>query len=304
MIARLPLPPHLVHSPFTYREGLTAGLGEGRLRGADLHRPYRGVRVATEPTRLEQRARAFQRRAPDNTYLCSVTAALLYRIPLSLRLEQSLILHVGVPAPTRAPRVKGVVGHKFQIEESDIRDWYGLKVTTPERTWCDLATVLSVPDLVAAGDYVIHWELPLASREALNLAMLRHPGQRGHRRLVRAFSQLDDRSESRQESLLRVIVLNARIRGVETNLWLTTSGGFHYRGDLVVREKKVIIEYQSRFHDGTKEFAADMTRISRLEADGWYILQVNNHDLDDPAELVQRIRKVLDGGARHPARGQ
>ena len=281
-----------------------AGLGAGRLRGGDLHRPYRGVRVAGRPSDVEQRARAFQQRASENTYLCSVTAAVLYRIPLPLRLEQSLLLHVGVPAPARAPRVERVVGHKFQIEESDIQNWYGLRVTTPERTWCDLATVLSVPDLVAAGDYVIHWELPLASREALYSAMLRHPGQRGHRRLVRAFTLLNDRAESRRESLLRVIVVRAGIRDVEPNLWITTAGGYRYRGDLVIREKKLIIEYQSRFHDGTKEFDSDMTRISRLEADGWYVVQVNNHDLGDPAELVQRIRRVLEGGSRHPARGQ
>ncbi|MCC6269980.1 MAG: DUF559 domain-containing protein [Microbacteriaceae bacterium] len=303
MSARVPLPPTL-DSPFTYQEGRMAGLREGRLRGTDLHRPYRGVRVAGRASDVKERARAFQRRAPDNTYLCSVTAAMLYSVPLPLRLEQSLLLHVGVPAPARAARVEGVVGHKFQIEESDIREWYGLRVTTPERTWCDLATVLSTPDLVAAGDYVIHWELPLASQAALYSAMLRHPGQRGRRRLVRAFDQLNDRSESRRESLLRVIVVNAHIRGVEPNVWITTSGGYRYRGDLVIREKKLVIEYQSRFHDATKEFGDDMTRISRLEADGWYVLQVNNRDLADPAELVQRIRRALDGDARHPARGQ
>lgn len=304
MTARVPLPPHLARSPFTYRDGRSAGLGEGRLRGGDLRRPYRGIRVAAESPRLELRALTFQRRAPDNTYFCSVTAALLYRMPLPLRLETSLPLHVGVPAPARAPRVEGVIGHKFQIEDSDVRDWHGLRVTTPERTWCDLATVLSTPDLVAAGDYVIHWELPLASREALYSALLRHPGQRGHCRLVRAFGQLDDRSESRRESLLRVIVADARIRDVEANVWITTSGGYRYRGDLVIRGKKVIIEYQSRFHDGTKEFDDDMTRISRLEADGWYVFQVNNRDLADPVELVQRLQRVLDGGSRHPARGQ
>lgn len=281
-----------------------AGLGEGRLRGADLHRPYRGVRVVGRTSDVATRARAYQRRAPGNTFLCSVTAALLYRIPLPSRLERSQFLHVGVPAPARAPRVEGVVGHKFQIEESDIRDWHGLRVTTPERTWCDLATSLSVPDLVAAGDYLIHWELPMASRQAMYSAMLRHPGQRGHRRLVRAFPQLNDRAESRRESLLRVVVVNAGIPGVVANVWITTSGGYRYRGDLVIWERKLIIEYQSRFHDGTKEFDSDMTRISRLEADGWYVLQINNRDLANPAELVERIRKVLGGRPHQPARGQ
>lgn len=292
MTTRIPLPPDLA-SPFSYREGLSAGLGEGRLRGGDLHRPYRGVRNFGRPSDAEDRARAFQRRAPRNTYFCSVTAAQLYGLPLPIRLERTAVLHVGVPAPARAPRVENVTGHKFQIDEEDIRDWKGLRVTVPERTWCDLATVLSVPDLVAVGDYLIHWELPLASHQELRMAMLRHPGRRGHSRLLRAINQLNDRAESRQESLLRVVVTGARIPGVVANMWITTSGGFRYRGDLVIPEKKFIIEYQSRFHDGSKEFGADMTRISRLEADGWYVMQVNNNDLHDPQELVQRIRTAL-----------
>ena len=47
-----------------------------------------------------------------------------------------------------------------------------------------------------------------------------------------------------------------------------------------------------------------MTRISRLEADGWYVLQINNGDLGNPGELVQRIRKVLESRPHQAAKGQ
>lgn len=167
--------------------------------------------------------------------------------------------------------------------------------SAPERTWCDLASELSGPDLVAAGDYLIHHELPLTTQDALRAAVADWGSRAGAARLRWAVERLDDRSESRRESLLRVMVLGARIAGVEANEWIATSGGYRYRGDLVIREKLVIIEYQSRFHDGTKAFDSDMTRISRLEADGWRVVQVNNRDLADERELVQRIRKVLAG---------
>ena len=36
-----------------------------------------------------------------------------------------------------------------------------------------------------------------------------------------------------------------------------------------------------------------MTRISRREADGWVVIQVNSDDLRNPVELVDRIRRVL-----------
>jgi hypothetical protein len=44
MNSRIPLPPHLGANPFTFRQGLDAGLGLGRLRSKDLQRPYRGIR--------------------------------------------------------------------------------------------------------------------------------------------------------------------------------------------------------------------------------------------------------------------
>ena len=35
-------------------------------------------------------------------------------------------------------------------------------------------------------------------------------------------------------------------------------------------------------------------RIERLRAAGWYVMQINLDDLNDPEELVARIRSVLD----------
>ncbi|HRQ00085.1 MAG TPA: DUF559 domain-containing protein, partial [Terrimesophilobacter sp.] len=90
-----------------------------------------------------------------------------------------------------------------------------------------------------------------------------------------------------------VIVGDGGIRGLEVNFWVQTSGGYRYRGDLVVPRRKLIIEYQSRFHEQPVDFRKDMTRISRLEADGWYVLQVNHNELDNPEELLQRINLVL-----------
>ncbi|HRQ00084.1 MAG TPA: hypothetical protein PK781_06455, partial [Terrimesophilobacter sp.] len=197
---RIALPAALAGAPFTIREGQDAGLTMSRLRGADLHASFRGVRTLGPPNAVEELARAFQKRAADDTFFCSVTAATLTGIPLPWRLEQALELHVGVPSPARSPRAVGVTGHKYLIEARDLRSWRGLRVTTPERTWCDLATVLSVRDLVAAGDYLIHWDHPITTPTLLEKSLLRHRGRRGRSKCFRALRLLNDRSESRQES--------------------------------------------------------------------------------------------------------
>ena len=292
-MARIPLPEALKAGAFTLDDGRAAGLGAKRLNGTDLHRPFRGIRSNNESFDIESIARAFDRGAPPHTFFCGITAAVLLRIPLPPAYENSHLLHVAVPSQRRAPKEHGTVGHTFQIDPVDVCDWEGLRITTPERTWCDLATVLSIPDLVAAGDYLIHWENPLATIVSIEAARQRHRGRRSRSKLVRAIDLLNDRSESRQESLLRVTMVQGGIRGIRANLPIRTSGGYNYRADIALPDRKLIVEYQSRFHDGSTEFRSDMTRTSRLEADGWCVMQVNKDDLDNPRELVQRIRTVL-----------
>lgn len=293
MGTRIPLPQNLRAEPFTTAAGLGSGLNPGRLRGRDLHKPYRGVRSAAPVDSLLERCHALQRRMRDDAFFCSVTAALIMGVPLPWRLEASPILHVAVPSPRRAPSGVGIAGHKLLAGDDQSRVWRGLRIASPEATWCELGRILSVPDLVAAGDFLIHHELPITTQGRLAATMAERLGRRGMTSLRQALPLLNDRAESRKESLVRVLLIQAGISGLVANLPITTSGGFDYRADLAVPSRKVIIEYQSDYHAGTEQFRADMTRISRLEADGWYVIQVNADDLRNPAELLQRIRKVL-----------
>jgi very-short-patch-repair endonuclease len=230
---------------------------------------------------------------PPDAFFCSATAAILLGVPMPTRVENSPLLHVAVPAPRRALTATGVIGHKLQVRDDHLRMLGGLRVCKPELVWCQLATILSLPDLVAAGDYLIHWRSPRTSVPLLREAVRAHPGRRGKVVLRSALELLNDRSESRKESQLRVVLAQAQLTGLVANLAITTSGGWKYRADLAFPRHQVIIEYQSDYHRDPVQFRADMTRISRLEADGWFVIQVNSDDLRDPIELVRRIRRVL-----------
>jgi very-short-patch-repair endonuclease len=291
--ARIRLPRELSRGPFTVAQGAAAGLSPDRLRGSDLHRPFYGVRSATPATTALERCRAYEQRMPEHAFFCSVTAAQLFGIPLPRHLEESVVVHVGVPSAKHPPRGRGVVGHRLSLSGTQARNWCGLRVAEPEQVWCQLGALLSVPDLVAAGDFLIRRNLPLTTHARLKDAVECFPGRRGKPRLRVAAQLLSDRAESRRESHLRVIIIQAGITGVAVNLPVTTSGGFRYRIDLAVPARKVAIEYQGEYHGDEAQRRTDMTRRARLEADGWYVLEVNADDLRDPAELVQRIRRVL-----------
>ena len=293
MTARIRLPRELTRVPFTVGGAAAAGLSPDRLRGRDLHRPFHGVRSANPVTTILDRCRAYEQRMPQHAFFCSITAALLFGVPLPRRLEEFPVVHVGVSSAHHPPRGRGVVGHRLSVSGDYQSAWCGLRVASPEQVWCQLGALLSVPDLVAAGDFLIRRDLPMTTHQRLREAVTMFPGRRGKPRLRVAVELLHDRAESRRESHLRVIIVRAGVAGLSVNFPITTSGGFRYRADLAFPERKVVVEYQSEYHGDESQRRKDMTRRARLEADGWYVMEVNADDLRDPAELVQRIRRVL-----------
>lgn len=289
-----PLPFHLRDQAFTTRQAGLAGVGENRLRALDLARPFRGIYQSGDGhDSLLERCAALQLKLPLHTFFCGTTAAILLGVPLPFRLQDEAIVHVGVPSGCRAPIGAGIAGHTFQRTQGGVDKWNGLRLSSPERLWCELSPVLQLSELVAAGDYLIHWRAPLTTRQRLADAVARHPGRRGKPKLRLAVPMLNERSESPKESELRVILILGGLTGWVANLPIRTAAGFRYRGDIAFPEERVLLEYQSSFHEGDVRFRADMTRVSRLEADGWRVMFINADDLRDPDELLARIRRFL-----------
>jgi very-short-patch-repair endonuclease len=301
MSRRKPLPRPLDSAPFSYSQGLAAGLTPGELRSRHLARPFHGVRhPGGGDLRLEERCAAFQLTMPTAAFFNSVTAALLLYLPLPHKFQRHDPIHVAIPTPARASAAKGVIGHKVQLMGDDWRVANGLRVASPERTFCELSAHLSIPQLVAVGDHLVSIEYPSTTVERLVDAACRYPARRKTAVLTEAIPLLDGRSESPRESELRVILSLAGITGFVPNLHVRASGRDH-RVDLAFPAEMVAIEYQGEYHFDLEQQRRDMTRRARLEAAGWYVMEVNLDDLRDPVELVARIRMVLArraGGAR------
>ena len=294
MAARVPLPDPLNRGPFSYRAGLAAGATPGRLRGGDLGKPFHGARHPNgADLTIAQRCESYRTVMRPDAFFCSITAAAVMRVPLPASLRRETRLHVAVPHPTRPPEGAGVVGHKVKLMGGDARLWDGLPISTPERLWCELSTVLSMTQLVAAGDYLLYRESPMTSIERLTAAVERFPGRVKSTLRRECLEYLSDGSESPTESELRVVMVRAGITGFAPNIWVQVPGA-RYRGDLVNIERRMILEYQGEYHFDLEQQRKDMRRIERLRAAGWYVMQINLDDLNDPEELVARIRSVLD----------
>lgn len=127
---RIPLPHPLTDRPFSVAEGSTSGVGAGRLRGADLAAPHRGVRVASGgealataraggtsstsvPGTVRGRAETLRPVMVDGWRFSHVTALALWGLPVPSRVDIGAEpLHVSTPVG-RGPRRSGVVGHRI-----------------------------------------------------------------------------------------------------------------------------------------------------------------------------------------------
>ncbi|WP_223694160.1 endonuclease domain-containing protein [Leifsonia poae] len=282
------LPTELRFRTFTPAEARRHGVSDSRLRNRDLHRPFHGVVAARHDLDLTERCRACAQTIVGG-FFSGPTAAALRGVPLP-RLPDDV--HVSVPAPRRAPRSAGVVGHSVRIRPGDVTVSNGLPLSSTERMWCELAEALSLEELVVAGDHLVATRAPTTTVEALRAALTSYPGRRGRGRLVGALDLIDPAAESPQESRLRVRLLQAGIGGFVANPPLHTSSGRRYRGDLVFPASRVVLEYQGDHHREPQAYRSDLSRQLDLQADGWQIVQLGPEDIADEG-LGRRIRAVL-----------
>jgi hypothetical protein len=84
----------------------------------------------------------------------------LWGLWLPAWLQDSRELHLRKPKALPPVRREGVVGHTVLAFEDETLDWEGLRISTPARTWLDLARQLPLEDLVAMGDQLLRQPRP------------------------------------------------------------------------------------------------------------------------------------------------
>jgi very-short-patch-repair endonuclease len=216
-----------------------------------------------------------------------------------LRFELDTVLHVSVPPPKHAPRTTGVRGHQRRTGFMPImRD--RLRIASPADTWCDLGEQLTVPDLIAAGDFIVTGNpyakiLPLATLEELELALRRRDGARGSTACRRALPDICDGPLSRPETLLRLLLRDARLPTPQVNLSVHDDrGSFLALPDLAWPEYKFVVEYEGDHHRRIAQFRDDIRRVERLVDYDWVVMKVSADDVFDRSrELVERVVRRL-----------
>ena len=152
---RAPLPFHLTTGSFSLRAADKAGISRTRTAAQDLVTVSRGIRVPTDSAAAGAAALRAYTDLDDEATLSLGSAARLWSAPLPGRLEEDWRIHLARRRGRSTPRRVNVVGHQLTLLPDEVVELDGVRLTSPARTWLDLATVLSADELVIAGDSLV-----------------------------------------------------------------------------------------------------------------------------------------------------
>lgn len=314
MIRATPLPPPLDRMAFTVADARAAGVSATRLRARDLDRPFWGVRVqiddggstalfdageAGEESAVHlARLAAYRARMREVEFFSHSTAAQLHGIPLPSRLERASPVHVAVVTPALPPEIAGVTGHRMRTGTTVMRD--GFRVASALDAWLQLAPLLCLEDVIAAGDYLLTGPdpfrklPPLATLEEMRAAVEEHGGHRGIRKLRAALPLTRSGPLSRKETQLRLFIVGIGLPEPIINHPVQLEDGRWVYLDLAYPRLKLGFEYEGDWHRTSRpKFVSDIHRREGLADIDWEMMRVVSDDLDAGGRdsLARRIRR-------------
>ena len=167
-----------------------------------------------------------------------------------------------------------------------------MPVTTPARTWRDLAAVLEPAALLAVTDQLLD---VLCRPVDLERALGRSPSGRGAARCRRVLTVADPRVDSPMESVLRWLLHAAGLPRPTLQYQAVDDRGRQIGfGDLAWPERKVLVEFDGDVHRERRVFVDDLRRQNRPVLAGWTVLRFSSADvLGRPDDVIATVRQAL-----------
>jgi Protein of unknown function (DUF559) len=281
-----PLPEPLRSRPFTCAEAFEHGITAQMLRGKRFCRMFHGVHARVElDLTLWMWAFAALLVLPKGSAIARTTALWLWGV------EIGPMLPVHATTPHRNPvRRDGVICHRRR-RPVPIRQRRGLPVTTPELAFIEASQDLGFVDRVIAGD----WLLRLGHTSLADLTdAVASSTAHGVKRARRALVYVRERVDSPRETVLRLMLVLARLPEPEPNLRIGDRDDFIARPDLVYLAYRVVVEYDGQHHWATeRQRERDIARREALEAAGWRVIVVTRAGAQRPVDVVWRVYRAL-----------
>ncbi|GAA1808400.1 hypothetical protein [Nesterenkonia flava] len=247
-----------------------------------------------------QRLRALSNSLPQ----CCVsdsTAAKVHGVTLPWEIADDDAVHLTQPAGTSSRiRRPGITSHRRAIDAHDLVLRHGLVLTTPARTWFDLAEVCSLQSLVQLGDHLVRQprfrfegrHVPHASLQELQAVVDRAGRVKGKRKAKEAVTLIRVGADSFRETEARLRIIQAGLP--EPQLQVRPFPGCPYPADMGYTEWKIAIQYDGGHHFTPEQARRDQQRDNAFFSAGWVLLRWNaEHARDGFATGIRQLGSLL-----------
>jgi len=271
--------------PFGRAEARRAGIPMRALKSARFRKLFYDVYVSSDvPVTLSLRASAVLGISPFGSHVSHQSAA---RIWDGIVPDQPLT-HVSCPrGGTRSER-QGVGSHEIS-RGAEVVSFVGLRISSPAQTFIDLATELSLVDLVVLGDSLVR--RGRTTPRLLVEAATDWKGK-GCRAARRAAGLVRAGVDSPMETRLRLLMVFAGLpEPVVNHIVYDAKGTVSKRFDLSYPELMLIIEYDGRHHAETQQqWDRDIERREELDTDEWRLIVIQANGIYvEPGRTLERI---------------
>ncbi|WP_176883499.1 DUF559 domain-containing protein [Nocardioides sp. YR527] len=274
--------------PFTRKQGLAAGITPNRLRGPGFVRLHTGVFAAADVALTPLiRAEAALMTYADSAFASHATAARIAGLPLPVLPGE----HVTVLAQKDRHRLAGVVCHC--APRAEVRTVNGVRVSLIEQNFVELATLLTLVDLVVVGDHLVRKNPGGLGRLQRYCAKAAGPGAVAARR---ALAYVRTGVDSPMETRLRMLIVLAGLPEPLVNQLVGEESELDFRKyDMCWPAIKLIVEYDGRQHvERQEQWESDIDRREKIDDDGWRILVFIAKDVyNTPGNTLNRIHRQL-----------
>jgi len=276
--------------PFVGAEALSAGIISERAMRRLYAPMYPGVYVPRDAAvSAQQRAQGAWLWSKRRGVVAGLSAAAMHGTKWIGASEPAELVHDN----RRPPR--SLVVRTERLLPNECVETADMRVTTPARTAFDLGRhVSSVTAAVQRLDALANaTDLKLVDVEAIITA---HAGTRGIPRLQRVLPLVDGGAESPQETVARLVLINAGLPAPQTQVRVFDEyGQFVARLDMAYEDLMVGIEYDGAQHWTDPEVRQrDIDKQYTLTALGWLIIRVSRDLLRyRRATYVARVESAL-----------
>ena len=288
-----PVPPRVLR-PTTRRSARAEGLTDWHLRHPAVARTSRDTYLPKATSRdLRHRISAVLLGAPPAAVLSHLSAASVWGLQVPLVSHDERV-HLTVPPGSRVRSRADRRIHCSDVPAPERRELRGLPVTSPSRTWLDLAAVVPPAALLAVTDQMLARGFP---EDEFPRILGRSPGRRGVVRARDVLPCADALAGSPMESVLRWLIHEARLpRPVLQHVVRGGDGAFLGRVDLAWPQMGVLVEFDGDVHRERDVFVNDARRQNGLVLAGWTVLRFTSADvLGRPEWVVATICSAVAG---------